>query len=190
MISSHRATRMTPSRSTPHLAGRARAGAAHAITPCAASRRSHAEPSAFCLCRQPASRRFPGWSWRPSPLARRQAWPRRLARPSRPWAFGAHGQRHHAGAGHPVDAAGRGHFAAAMSGWWIAWGRTEAAASTTLTCALALGCLTGDALLAAGAAASIAAFWLAPASAAAATGMGALFARLAAAALCGRRTGA
>jgi len=74
-------------------------------------------------------------------------------------------------------------FAAAMSGWWIAWGRTEAAASATLTCALALGCLTGDALLAAGAAASIAAFWLGPASAAAATGMGALFARLAAAAL-------
>jgi len=70
-------------------------------------------------------------------------------------------------------------FAAAMSGWWIAWGRTEAAASATLTCALALGCLTGDALLAA----SIAAFWLGPASAAAATGMGALFARLAAAAL-------
>lgn len=74
-------------------------------------------------------------------------------------------------------------FAAAMSGWWIAWGRTEAAASATLTCALALGCLTGDALLAAGAATSIAAFWLGPASAAAATGMGALFARLAAAAL-------
>ena len=38
-------------------------------------------------------------------------------------------------------------------------------------------------LMAAGAAASIAAFWLGPASAAAATGMGALFARLAAAAL-------
>ena len=74
-------------------------------------------------------------------------------------------------------------FAAAMSGWWIAWGRTEAAASTTLTCALALGCLTGDALLTAGAATGIAAFWLGPASAAAATGMGALFARLAAAAL-------
>ena len=74
-------------------------------------------------------------------------------------------------------------FAAAMSGWWIAWGRTEAAASAALTCALALGCLTGDALLASGAAASIAAFWLGPASAAAATGMGALFARLAAAAL-------
>ena len=74
-------------------------------------------------------------------------------------------------------------FAAAMSGWWIAWGRSEAAASAALTCALALGCLTGDALLAAGAAGGFAAFWLAPASAAAATGMGALFARLAAAAL-------
>lgn len=74
-------------------------------------------------------------------------------------------------------------FAAAMSGWWIAWGRTEAAASAALTCALALGCLTGDALLAAGAAGGFAAFWLAPASAATATGMGALFARLAAAAL-------
>lgn len=74
-------------------------------------------------------------------------------------------------------------FAAAMSGWWIAWGRTETAASAALTCALALGCLTGDALLASGAAASFAAFWLGPASAAAATGMGALFARLAAAAL-------
>ena len=74
-------------------------------------------------------------------------------------------------------------FAAAMSGWWIAWGRTETAASAALTCALALGCLTGDALLASGAAASIAAFWLGPASSAAATGMGALFARLAAAAL-------
>ena len=74
-------------------------------------------------------------------------------------------------------------FGAAMSGWWIAWGRSEAAASAALTCALALGCLTGDALLAAGAAGGFAAFWLAPASAAAATGMGALFARLAAAAL-------
>jgi hypothetical protein len=74
-------------------------------------------------------------------------------------------------------------FAAAMSGWWIAWGRTEAAASAALTCALALGCVTGDALLAAGAAAGFAAFWLAPASAAAATGMGTLFAHLAAAAL-------
>lgn len=74
-------------------------------------------------------------------------------------------------------------FAAAMSGWWIAWGRTEAAASAALTCALALGCLTGDAILAAGAAAGFAAFWLGPASAAAATGIGALFARLAAAAL-------
>lgn len=74
-------------------------------------------------------------------------------------------------------------FAAAVSGWWIAWGRTEAAASAALTCALALGCVTGDALLAAGAAAGFAAFWLAPASAAAATGMGTLFAHLAAAAL-------
>ncbi|MFR6500298.1 MAG: hypothetical protein ACLUQW_06835, partial [Collinsella sp.] len=35
-------------------------------------------------------------------------------------------------------------FAAAMSGWWIAWGRTETAASATLTCALARGCLTGN----------------------------------------------
>ncbi|MFR7749763.1 MAG: hypothetical protein ACLU1W_02865 [Collinsella sp.] len=34
-------------------------------------------------------------------------------------------------------------FAATMSGWWIAWGRTEAAASAALTCAVALGCLTG-----------------------------------------------
>lgn len=33
-------------------------------------------------------------------------------------------------------------FAATMSGWWIAWGRTEAAASAALTCAVALGCLT------------------------------------------------
>ena len=74
-------------------------------------------------------------------------------------------------------------FAAAMSGWWIAWGRTEAAASTALTCALALGCLTGDTFLAAGVAAGIAAFWLGPTSAAAATGMGALFARLATVAL-------
>lgn len=74
-------------------------------------------------------------------------------------------------------------FAAAMSGWWIAWGRTEAAASAALTCAVALGCLTGDALLAAGVAAGIAAFWLGPASAAAATGMGALFGRLATVAL-------
>ena len=74
-------------------------------------------------------------------------------------------------------------FSAAMSGWWIAWGRTEAAASAALTCVLALGCLTGDALLAAGATAGFAAFWLGPASAAAATGTGALFARLAAAAL-------
>ena len=41
-------------------------------------------------------------------------------------------------------------FAAAMSGWWIAWGRTEAAASAALTCALALGCLTGNTFLAAG----------------------------------------
>lgn len=55
-------------------------------------------------------------------------------------------------------------FAATMSGWWIAWGRTEAAASAALTCAVALGCLTGDVLLAA-------------------TGMGALFGRLATVAL-------
>lgn len=74
-------------------------------------------------------------------------------------------------------------FAAAMSGWWITWGRTEAAASAALTCAVALGCLTGDVLLAAGVAAGIAAFWLGPASAAAATGMGALFGRLATVAL-------
>lgn len=73
-------------------------------------------------------------------------------------------------------------FAATMSGWWIAWGRTEAAASAALTCAVALGCLTGDALLAAGRR-GIAAFWLGPASAAAATGMGALFGRLATVAL-------
>lgn len=53
-------------------------------------------------------------------------------------------------------------FAATMSGWWIAWGRTEAAASAALTCAVALGCLTGDVLLAAGVAAGIAAFWLGP----------------------------
>ena len=68
-------------------------------------------------------------------------------------------------------------FAAAMSGWWIAWGRTEAAASAALTCALALGCLTGNTFLAAGVAAGVAA------SAAAATGMGVLFARLATVAL-------
>ena len=74
-------------------------------------------------------------------------------------------------------------FAATISGWWIAWGRTEAAASSALTCAVALGCLTGDVLLAAGVAAGIAAFWLGPASAAAATGMGALFGRLATVAL-------
>ena len=74
-------------------------------------------------------------------------------------------------------------FAAAMSGWWIAWGRTETAASATLTCALALGCLTGNTFLAAGVAAGVASFWLGPASAAAATGMGALFARLATVAL-------
>lgn len=74
-------------------------------------------------------------------------------------------------------------FAAAMSGWWIAWGRTEAAASAALTCALALGCLTGNTFLAAGVAAGVASFWLGPASAAAATGMGALFARLATIAL-------
>ena len=65
-------------------------------------------------------------------------------------------------------------FAAAMSGWWIAWGRTEAAASAALTCALALGCLTGNTFLAAGVTAGVASFWLGPASAAAATGMGAL----------------
>ena len=70
-------------------------------------------------------------------------------------------------------------FAATMSGWWIAWGRTEAAASAALTCAVALGCLTGDVLLAAGVATGIAAFWLGPA----ATGMGALFGRLATVAL-------
>ena len=70
-----------------------------------------------------------------------------------------------------------------MSGWWIAWGRTETAASATLTCALALGCLTGNTFLAAGVAAGVASFWLGPASAAAATGMGALFARLATVAL-------
>ena len=74
-------------------------------------------------------------------------------------------------------------FAAAVSGWWIAWGRTETAASATLTCALALGCLTGNTFLAAGVAAGVASFWLGPASAAAATGMGALFARLATVAL-------
>ena len=74
-------------------------------------------------------------------------------------------------------------FAAAMSGWWIAWGRTEAAASSALTCALALGCLTGNTFLAAGVTAGVASFWLGPASAAAATGMGALFARLATVAL-------
>ena len=74
-------------------------------------------------------------------------------------------------------------FAAAMSGWWIAWGRTEAAASAALTCALALGCLTGNTFLAAGVAAGVASFWLGPASAAAATGMGVLFARLATVAL-------
>ena len=74
-------------------------------------------------------------------------------------------------------------FAAAMSGWWIAWGRTEAAASAALTCALALGCLTGNTFLAAGVAAGVASFWLGPASAAAAAGMGALFARLATVAL-------
>lgn len=72
---------------------------------------------------------------------------------------------------------------AAVSGWWIAWGRTETAASATLTCALALGCLTGNTFLAAGVAAGVASFWLGPASAAAATGMGALFARLATVAL-------
>lgn len=74
-------------------------------------------------------------------------------------------------------------FAAAMSGWWIAWGRTAAAASAALTCALALGCLTGNTFLAAGVAAGVASFWLGPTSAAAATGMGALFARLATVAL-------
>ena len=68
-------------------------------------------------------------------------------------------------------------FAAAMSGWWIAWGRTKTAASAALTCALALGCLTGNTFLAAGVAAGVASFWLA------ATGMGALFARLATVAL-------
>ena len=47
-------------------------------------------------------------------------------------------------------------FAAAMSGWWIAWGRTEAAASAALTCALALGCLTGNTFLAAGVTAGVA----------------------------------
>ena len=51
-------------------------------------------------------------------------------------------------------------FAATMSGWWIAWGRTETAASATLTCALALGCLTGNTFLAAGVAAGVASFWL------------------------------
>ena len=60
---------------------------------------------------------------------------------------------------------------------------TEAAASAALTCAVALGSLTGDALLAAGVAAGIAALWLGPASAAAAAGMGALFGRLATVAL-------
>ena len=38
-VSSRRTTRTTPSRSTPHLAGRARAGAMRATTPCALSRR-------------------------------------------------------------------------------------------------------------------------------------------------------
>ena len=45
-----------------------------------------------------------------------------------------------------------------MSGWWIAWGRTETAASATFTCALALGCLTGNTFLAAGVAAGVASF--------------------------------
>ena len=48
---------------------------------------------------------------------------------------------------------------------------------------VALGCLTGNTFLAAGVAAGVASFWLGPASAAAATGMGALFARLATVAL-------
>ena len=38
-VSSRRTTRTTPSRSTPHSAGRARAGAMRATTPCALSRR-------------------------------------------------------------------------------------------------------------------------------------------------------
>lgn len=66
-------------------------------------------------------------------------------------------------------------FAAAMSGWWIAWGRTEAAASAALTCALALGCLTGNTFLAAGVTAGVASFWLGPASARRGNGHGRTF---------------
>ncbi|MFR2030336.1 MAG: serine/threonine-protein kinase [Collinsella sp.] len=73
-------------------------------------------------------------------------------------------------------------FAAAMSGWWIA-GSHRGCRERRLTCALALGCLTGNTFLAAGVASGVASFLLGPASAAAATGMGALFARLATVAL-------
>ena len=83
-------------------------------------------------------------------------------------------------------------FAAAMSGWWIAWGRTEAAASAALTCALALGCRNRRRPpCRRSRRAASRRFGSAPASAAAATGMGALFARLATvSAFCRRRAGA
>lgn len=72
---------------------------------------------------------------------------------------------------------------ALAAGWWIAWGRTEPAASAVLACALGLAGVCGDAYAAAGATAALAAYLLPPGSAAAATGTGALIARLLACAL-------
>ena len=66
-------------------------------------------------------------------------------------------------------------LAALIAGWWIAWGRTEPAASAAFALAFALAGLTGDAFAAAGPAAAVAAFTLGPASAAVATCAGVLY---------------
>ncbi len=182
-ISSRRTTRTKPSRSTPHLAGRARAGAMRATTPCALSRRWRAAPFSFLLMQTAGVATLPGLVIAAIAIGRRLAWP-----PNRLGHLGcgllvlmANATMQAQGILSMLPVAVI--FAAAMSGWWIAWGRTETAASAALTCALALGCLTGNTFLAAGVAAGVASFWLGPASAAAATGMGALFARLATVAL-------
>ena len=67
---------------------------------------------------------------------------------------------------------------ALAAGWWIAWGRTDPAASAVLVFALGLAGVCGDAYAAASVTAGVAAFLLPPGPAAAATGVGALIARL------------
>ena len=67
---------------------------------------------------------------------------------------------------------------ALAAGWWIAWGRTDPAASAVLVFALGLAGVCDDAYAAAGITAGVAAFLLPPGPAAAATGVGALIARL------------